>query len=229
MRPLLLGGPEDLTCLAVGAHADDIEIGAGGTLLRLAAERPRVRLHLVVLTASPDRADEARASARAFAGSADLEVEVHDLPDGRLPVAWERAKDVLEDVAGRVRPDLVLGPAPWDAHQDHSTVAGILPTVFRSHLIWQYEIPKWDGDLGRPTHYVPLDEATMAAKCLLLSQHFPSQSGRDWWSDETFRSLARLRGMECRAPYAEAFAVPKALIDLALPGPPAATTPGGHG
>lgn len=227
MRPLLLGGPESVTCLAVGAHADDIEIGAGGTLLRLVAQRPGTRLHVVVLTASLARAAEARASARAFAGTAELEVEVYDLPDGRLPAVWEQVKEVLEDVARRVQPDLVLGPAPWDAHQDHRTVADILPTVFRAHLIWQYEIPKWDGDLGRPTHYVPLDEATIAAKCRLLAQHFPSQAGRDWWSDDTFRALARLRGMECRAPYAEAFAVPKAVVDFAPTEPPSTPLPGG--
>lgn len=217
MLPLTLPTAAGLTVLAVGAHCDDVEIGAGGTLLRLAAEVPGLRLHVVVLTSTPERAAEAAASAAAFAAPAVPTVEVHGLPDGRLPVTWGEAKEVLEDVASRVRPDLVLGPHPADAHQDHRVVAEILPTVLRDHLLLQYEIPKWDGDLGagRPTHYMPLPDEVMARKSALLLEHFGSQAGRDWFEASTFEALARLRGLECRHRYAEAFSVPKSVVAFA--------------
>lgn len=216
MLPLRIPTGQGLSVLAVGAHCDDVEIGAGGTLLRLAAEVPGLRVHVVVLTSTPQRAAEAEASAAAFVTPVEPVVEIHALPDGRLPVAWGQAKEVLEDVASRVRPDLVLGPHPSDAHQDHRVVAEILPTVLRDHLLMQYEIPKWDGDLGagRPSVYVPLPDDVMARKSALLLEHFGSQSGRDWFEAATFEALGRLRGLECRHRYAEAFTVPKSVVAL---------------
>ena len=207
---------QPLRVLAIGAHCDDVEIGAGGTLARLASEVPGVRTQVVVLTSTPERAAEARAAAAALLAPAQVVTEVHPLKDGRLPVHWDEVKDILEEIARTAAPEVIFAPSPADAHQDHRLVGSLVHTVFRDHLVLHYEIPKWDGDLGSfgPTHYVPLTEHGARAKCALLREHFPSQHGRDWFLEETFLSLARLRGMECRSRYAEAFAVHKAVIAL---------------
>ena len=205
--------------LAVGAHPDDIEIGAGGTLLSLAECHAGLRVQYIVLTGSADRQLEARGAAAAFLPGADLTVRMFDLPEGRLPAAWGRVKDTLEDVARSCTPDLIIAPSPDDAHQDHRTIGGIIPTVFRDQLYLGYEIPKWDGDLGRPSMYFPMAADTARRKVELLHKCFPSQQRRDWWDDEVFLGLARLRGMECRAPYAEAFTCAKSLIRCELQQP----------
>lgn len=205
MQPFLLptdDGPRRL--LAVGAHPDDVEIGAGGTLLTLAAQG-QLEVRYVLLTGTPARQDEARQAATDFLPGAEVAVELHDLPEGRLPARWAEVKDVLEGVAAEWRPDLVLSPRPDDAHQDHRTIGRVVPTVFRDTTCLAYEIPKWDGDLGRPTTYVPLAEEVARRKVELLDKCFPSQQLRDWWDEEVFLGLARLRGMECRTRYAEAF------------------------
>ncbi len=214
MRPLRLTVPEDapLSVLAIGAHPDDIEIGVGGTLLSLALSHPRMRVQYVVLTGTPDRQQEARAAASAFVPGGQLSTDLHSLPEGRLPAVWDRAKDVLEAVARSCSPDIVLAPSRDDAHQDHRVIGEIVPTVFRDQLYLAYEIPKWDGDLGRPSVYFPLSDDTMHRKVELLHKSFPSQRHRDWWDDEVFLGMARLRGMECRAPYAEAFHCAKLMI-----------------
>jgi LmbE family N-acetylglucosaminyl deacetylase len=212
MLPLHLGAPAGgpLSVLAIGAHPDDIEIGAGGLLLRLAQSRPNVRY--AVLTGTAERHQEARNAARAFLPDADLAIDLFDLPEGRLPAEWGSVKEVLEGIAGSYSPDVIIAPSPADAHQDHRTVAEIIPTVFRDQLYLAYEIPKWDGDIGRPTMYVPLSAETASRKVELLHKCYPSQRTRDWWDDEVFLGLARLRGMECRAPYAEAFTCTKSVI-----------------
>jgi LmbE family N-acetylglucosaminyl deacetylase len=210
-----LGAPpsgRSLSVLAIGAHPDDIEIGAGATLLGLADAHPGLQAHYVVLTGSADRQLEARHAAQAFLAGADLTIELHDLPEGRLPAVWERVKDTLEGVARQCAPDLILAPSSDDAHQDHRTIGEILPTVFRDSLYLAYEIPKWDGDFGRPSVYVPASQELARRKVELLHKCFPSQRARDWWDDEVFLGLARLRGMECRAHYAEAFSCKKAVI-----------------
>jgi LmbE family N-acetylglucosaminyl deacetylase len=220
MLPLQLTAPPDrpLAVLAIGAHPDDIEIGAGGTLYGLAesagpaGSQPGLTVRYVVLTGTAERQQEARAAARAFLPGASLTVDLHDLPEGRLPAAWERVKDTLEAVAGSFAPDVIIAPSRDDAHQDHRTIAEIIPTVFRDRLCLSYEIPKWDGDLGRPSVYVPLSAAAARRKVELLHKSFPSQQHRDWWDDEVFLGLARLRGMECKAPYAEAFGVAKSVL-----------------
>ncbi|HET6533323.1 MAG TPA: PIG-L family deacetylase [Actinoplanes sp.] len=201
--------------VAVGAHPDDIEIAAGGLLLTLAAARPGVRVHYVLATGSPDRQAEARAAAAAFLPGAELSFALHELPDGRLPAHWDAVKGVLHAAAAVLQPDLVLCPAPNDAHQDHRLLAEQTPTVFRDQLVLHYEIPKWDGDLARRTVYVPLDDDVARRKVELLHASFPSQKARDWWDDEVFLGLARLRGMECRSRYAEAFDCAKATIRFA--------------
>jgi LmbE family N-acetylglucosaminyl deacetylase len=212
MLPLHLVAPPGvpLSVLAIGAHPDDIEIGAGGLLLGLAQARPNVRY--AVLTGTAERHQEARNAAHAFMPDADLAIELFDLPEGRLPSVWGSVKEILEDLGRSCSPDVIIAPSAHDAHQDHRTIAEIVPTVFRDRLHLAYEIPKWDGDFSRPTMYVPLSAETARRKVELLHKCFPSQRDRDWWDDEVFLGLARLRGMECRARYAEAFFCSKSVI-----------------
>jgi LmbE family N-acetylglucosaminyl deacetylase len=199
-----------LSVLAIGAHPDDIEIGAGGLLLGLAGKLSRVRY--LVMTGTAERHAEARAAARAFIPEAELDITLLDLPEGRFPAAWERVKEAIESVARLEAPDLIIAPSCADAHQDHRTIGEIVPTVFRDHLCLAYEIPKWDGDFDRPSVYYPLTEDVARRKVELLHKCYPSQRGRDWWDDEVFLGLARLRGMECRARYAEAFTCTKMIV-----------------
>jgi LmbE family N-acetylglucosaminyl deacetylase len=200
-----------LRVLAMGAHPDDIEIGAGGTLIRLLEERPATELQWVVLGASPARAAEARAGAQAIGGAAGkLEIVIGDLPDGRFPAHFDQLKDQLEALkAGQ--PDLVLVPRLEDRHQDHRLLAEVAWQTFRDHLLWEYEIPKYEGDLGAANVYVPLTDAQLGAKLAVLNGAFPSQHDRHWFSDETFRAVLRLRGIESHAPagWAEAFVARK--------------------
>lgn len=202
-------GPLSVLCL--GAHPDDIEIGCGGTLLAL-AERPRTTVHGLVVTSTPERRLEALGALPSFVPGAA--VEVLDLPDGHLPTHWGEVKTALEELAGRVSPDVLLVPRADDAHQDHRLIGTLATTVWRDALVLHYEIPKWDADLTPPTHYVPLTGARAHRKVELLRSAFPSQHGRDWWDDELFLGLMRLRGIECRSRYAEAFHVRKVTLDL---------------
>ncbi|MDA8045718.1 MAG: PIG-L family deacetylase [Actinomycetota bacterium] len=216
MIELLLdhAGGRPLRVVLLGAHPDDIEIGAGGTLLTLAETRPGLVVHYQVMTGTAGRHEEARAAATAFLPGARVTLRLLDLPDGRLPAAWSSVKDSLEEVAATMTPDLVIAPSPMDAHQDHRTVGELVATVFRNSLCLAYEIPKWDGDLGavRPSLYLPMSSEVARRKVELLSACFPSQKSRDWWDDEVFLGLARLRGMESRTRYAEAFTCTKAVL-----------------
>ena len=200
--------------VALGAHPDDIEIAAGGLLLSLPAG---VRVEYVLATGVPARQDEARSAASAFLAHGSVSFHLHDLPDGRLPAHWDAAKEIVEAAARLGAPDLVLAPSTDDAHQDHRLLGSLASTAFRNSLVMHYEIPKWDGDLSRRNLYVPLTVEQGRRKVDLLHEHFPSQKDRDWWDDEMFLGLMRLRGIECRAPYAEAFTAPKVLLDLARP------------
>ena len=201
-----------LSVLALGAHPDDLEIGAGGTLLSLAEQHPGLRVRYVLLSGKPDRQEEARAAARAFTPGADLRVELHNLPDGRFPAVWGQVKEVLEGVARAFCPDIILAPSAGDAHQDHRTVGELVPTAFRDQFCLAYEVPKWDGDMSRPNTYFPLTEEIARRKAELLDKYYRSQQTRDWWGEETFLALARLRGVECRARYAEAFTCSKLIV-----------------
>jgi LmbE family N-acetylglucosaminyl deacetylase len=198
--------------VAIGAHPDDIEIAAGGLLLCLAAAVPGLKVHYVLLSGTPERQAEARAAALAFLPAAELTFGLHDLPDGRLPAHWGTVKEILHAEAQVLSPDLVLCSSPQDAHQDHRLLGELTPTVFRTAFALGYEIPKWDGDLGRPNVYVPLRDDIARRKVELLHASFPSQKAKDWWDDEVFLGLARLRGMECRSRYAEAFYGTKAVL-----------------
>jgi LmbE family N-acetylglucosaminyl deacetylase len=217
MLPLNLGTSSGRppSVLAIGAHPDDVEIGAGGLLLGLARGRPRVRY--AVLTGTAERHQEARNAAQAFMPEAELDIDLFDLPEGRLPAVWDSVKEILEGLAQSCSPDVIIAPSRDDAHQDHRTIGEIIPTVFRNQLYLAYEIPKWDGDLRRPTMYVPMSGETARRKVELLHKSFPSQRNRSWWDDEVFLGLARLRGMECGARYAEAFSCAKAVIAPAAP------------
>ena len=197
----------DLGCvLALGAHSDDIEIGAGATLLRLVRENPQVRIVWVVLAANGVRGAEARASAARFLEGADAEVLLQGFRDGHFPAQWAEIKGFFETLKG-FAPDLVLTHYGQDLHQDHRVVSELAWNSFRDQLILEYEIPKWDGGLGSPNLFVPASVADADAKIAALIQGFPSQAGKHWFEDLTFRGLMRLRGLECCAPeqLAEAF------------------------
>jgi LmbE family N-acetylglucosaminyl deacetylase len=213
-----------LDVLAIGAHPDDIEIGCGGTLLRLLGEGRIDHLDWVVLTGTPERAAEAKASAAAYAAAAPgkpIEVLLPDeavfgeLRDGFLPYLGHHVKEVFEHLkTTRRRPDLILAPRRDDAHQDHRLAAELAWNTWRDQAIWEYEIPKYDGDLRTPNLYVPLERAACERKVELLAEHFGSQAGRAWFTPDTFMALLRLRGVECNAPsgLAEGFHVRKVVV-----------------
>jgi LmbE family N-acetylglucosaminyl deacetylase len=211
------GAEAPLSVLAIGAHPDDIEIAAGGALLSLAGRHPGLRVRYVLLTGTPERQQEAAAAASAFTPGADLAVDLHDLPEGRLPAVWGQAKEIIEELARSCAPDVIFAPAPGDAHQDHRVIGELVPTAFRDHLSLAYEVPKWDGDVFRPNTYFPLSDEIARQKAELLDKCYPSQQRRDWWGGETFLGLARLRGVECRARYAEAFACSKLVVSSSFP------------
>ena len=213
MRKLSLpSGPLQLVCLA--AHPDDVEIAAGGTLLAL-AERGNVEGHWLTLTGSPERRAEAKSAATAFLP--DSRSSFHAFPDGRLPAHWNEVKNILHDFAATLPDaDVLLAPRMDDAHQDHRLLGTMAPTVWRDALVLHYEIPKWDGDLGRSNCYVPISPAVGQRKVSLLNEHYRSQHDRDWWDDETFLALMRIRGMECRSRYAEAFQATKAVLSVGV-------------
>ncbi len=202
--------------LLLGAHCDDIAIGAGGALLELCRAHPGVTVTALVLTGGGSlREEEERAALAAFCPGAKLDVTVLDLPDGRVPTRWERAKLALEELRTHGEPDLVLAPSAHDAHQDHRTLAELVPTVFRDHLTLGYEILKWDGDLAQPSVYLPLAEPVLREKIAKLHEHYGSQRDRMWFDVETFGGLARIRGVQCHARYAEAFHVEKMVLGVA--------------
>jgi LmbE family N-acetylglucosaminyl deacetylase len=203
---------ERLSILCLGAHSDDIEIGAGGTLLSLMARGVRLDVLWCVLSGVGEREREARKSAADFLSAAEsATVEVMAFRDGAFPEQGEAIKSWFEVLKARTEPDLILTHRRQDAHQDHRTVCRLTWNTFRDHLILEYEIPKWDGDLGQPNVYVPISASALERKIDLLNLHFSSQRSRDWFDADTFIGLARLRGMECRAEerFAEAFVARK--------------------
>jgi len=194
--------------VAICCHADDIEIGCGGTVLALTGAFPGLEVTWVVLAASAEREREARASAEAFlVGAGSRRVEVHGFRDGFLPYIGGEVKEVFEELKRRVEPDLVLTHTRSDLHQDHRLACELTWNTFRDHVIFEYEIPKVDGDLGVPNVFMPLTAEVAERKVSLIEQHFPSQASKHWFDRETFMGLMRLRGMEAVAAerYAEAF------------------------
>lgn len=210
MMRLAFSPPADrpLRILCLGAHCDDIEIGCGGTVLRLLEEHPGTSVRWVVFASTPERKREAQACSEALLTRAgDARVEVHGFRDAYLPQQSGEVKDRFEELKGEWSPDLLLTHWSGDAHQDHRVVSELTWNTFRDHLVLEYEIPKYDGDLGRPNLYVPLTREQLEAKVAALHEHYGSQRGRRWFDRELFAGLARLRGMECNAPegFAEAF------------------------
>jgi LmbE family N-acetylglucosaminyl deacetylase len=200
--------------LCLGAHSDDIEIGCGGTVLKLLAANPEMSVHWVVLSADGARAAEARSSADRFlAGAAAGRVEVQTFRERYFPYRPD-LKEFFDDLGTRARPDLVFTHHRDDAHQDHRVVAELTWNTFRDHLILEYEIPKYDGDLGRPNVFVGLDESIARRKTQAVLDGFPSQAERYWFTAETFLGLLRLRGVEARSPggYAEGFHARKLVL-----------------
>lgn len=204
-----------LRLLALGAHADDVEIGAGATLRRLLHEHPGTEVRYVVFAAEGERAEEARKSAAFFlAGAGSAQVELHAFRESYFPYDGAAVKDAFEALKQSFSPDLVLTHWGGDAHQDHRTLSELTWNSFRDHLVLEYEIPKYDGDVGRPSLFVPLSRAEAEAKVAALMEHFGTQRSRRWFTPDTFFALLRLRGVECNAPggFAEAFHCRKWLI-----------------
>jgi LmbE family N-acetylglucosaminyl deacetylase len=191
--------------LCLGAHADDIEIGCGGTLQKWIAARPDLEIQWVVFTAEGKRAKEARASARALVGEAKTKVIVRQFRTSFLPYQGEKVKESFEALFGAFNPDVIFTHYRDDRHQDHRLLSDLTWNTYRNHLVLEYEIPKYDGDLGRPNFFVPLDEEAARRKARHLCRYFQTQGNKHWFAEETFLALMRLRGMECAATYAEAF------------------------
>jgi LmbE family N-acetylglucosaminyl deacetylase len=217
MRTLTLSqnGAVPLQILCLGSHSDDIEIGCGGTILRLAEQYPACKFHWVVFSASGVRENEAQRAAQSFVGAAHLaSILVKTFPDGFMPFVGAEIKAVFEELKRTVSPDLVFTHNRKDAHQDHRLIAELTWNTFRDHLILEYEIPKYDGDLGQPSLFVPLETAVCRQKVRYIMDTFQSQHSKRWFQEETFLSLMRLRGMECNAPsgYAEAFYCRKVVL-----------------
>jgi LmbE family N-acetylglucosaminyl deacetylase len=201
--------------LCLGAHSDDIEIGCGGTLMRLLAERPGTRVTWVVFSADDTREREARNSASDFLVDAEVsEVIVHRFRESHFPFLASEIKQAFVDLRNVVDPDIVFSHRLEDRHQDHRTVAELTWQTFRNHLVLEYEIAKYEGDLGHPTVFVPLGRHTAVRKVELLDTHFGSQRGKNWFRPETFRATMALRAIECNAPegWAEAFHARKIVI-----------------
>jgi LmbE family N-acetylglucosaminyl deacetylase len=217
MRDLLLGAPlaAGASVLFLGAHPDDLEIGCGGTALRLVAEKSDAHFYWVVLTSDEIRGKEARRAAEAVLASVPrATILVEHFRDSYLPHTGDVVKDYFEKLKAAVSPDLILTHYGNDAHQDHRFVSELTRQTFRDHLILEYEVPKYDGDLGQPNAFIELTEEESREKCRILIENFNSQHERSWFSEELFLALMRLRGIECNAAsgYAEAFYLRKARV-----------------
>jgi LmbE family N-acetylglucosaminyl deacetylase len=209
--------PERPTVLALGAHSDDIEIGCGATMLRLAELRPGLQLTWAVLSAHGERAKEARAGAEAFAGSvSSLDVIVEDFRDKYLMHDGEALRDFFEQLRTEVNPDIIFTHRRGDSHQDHRFVCELTWNTFRNNLILEYEIPKYDGDLISPNLFVPISEELARRKVSAIMSTFVTQRTRHWFTEDLFMAMMRLRGMETNSPtrFAEAFTCRKAVLDL---------------
>ena len=194
------------TVLCLGAHSDDIEIGCGGTILKLLEQAPGLKVRWVVFSAEGSRAAEARASAGAFLKNATSpEVMVKNFRTSFFPFQGEAIKECFEELKGMPPPDLVFTHYRDDRHQDHRVLSDLAWNTFRDHVILEYEIPKYDGDLGNPNFYVRLNETLCQRKVEHLCDYFQTQNNKHWFTKDTFLSLMRLRGIECVSTYAEAF------------------------
>jgi LmbE family N-acetylglucosaminyl deacetylase len=206
---------EPLTVLCLGAHSDDIEIGCGGSLLQLQQSRPKLKFHWVVFSAEGKRGEEAQKAAELFTAGSEKEVVLQKYRDGFLPYSGGEVKEFFEELKRNVNPDLIFTHYQGDAHQDHRLIWELTWNTFRNHLILEYEVPKYDGDLGRPNAFVPVEKHACERKVDHLWEAFESQRAKPWFERETFLGLMRVRGVESNAPsgYAEAFYVRKVLLN----------------
>jgi LmbE family N-acetylglucosaminyl deacetylase len=201
--------------LCLGAHCDDIEIGAGGSIIRLIEQSPDVDVHWVVFSSTPVREQEARDAAACFlAGARRSNVRIEQFRERYFPFIGASIKDYFDDLGKAVRPDIVFTHSLDDRHQDHRLIAELTWNTFRDHLILEYEIPKYEGDLGHPNVFVALDDDTASRKVDHLTAAFQSQQDKEWFTASTFKGLMRLRGIEAKAPggYAEAFSCRKLVL-----------------
>ena len=209
MKPLRVAQPgERLAVLCLGAHSDDIEIGVGATILDWIGSGVDLTVNWCILSALGVRRQEAERSAADFLkGAAATTLHIGEFADGYFPYQGADVKRWMEGVKAKTTPDIVFTHRRDDAHQDHREVSNLTWNTFRNHAVLEYEVPKWDGDLGQPNAYMPITEAALTRKIALLEKHFGTQRSKDWFDADTFRGLARLRGMECRASerFAEAF------------------------
>jgi LmbE family N-acetylglucosaminyl deacetylase len=207
--------PEPRTFLCLGAHCDDIEIGCGGALAQWARRYPNARLVWAVFSGNAERIAETRAAAAALLGSSTrVEIVPHDFRDSHFPAQLAGIKEAVEALSRQVDPSVVLTHHEHDRHQDHRVICELTWNTFRNHLILEYEIPKYDGDLGRPNVFIPLAAELARAKADTLVETFRSQRGRDWFTPDLFTALMRLRGIECRSPsgFAEGFFARKLVL-----------------
>lgn len=206
---------QPLKILCLGAHSDDIEIGCGGTLLKLLATHPGSEVRWVVFSATPRRAEEAKAGAAAFLKKQpNCVVEIQQFRDGFFPYEGVAIKEFFESLKHAYTPDLILTHYRHDRHQDHRTISDFTWNTWRNHLIWEYEVPKFDGDFGTPNLFVTLDDAVVDEKCRNVMEVFVSQHEKHWLSEELLRSVLRIRGMEAGGDtrYAEAFYTRKVTV-----------------
>lgn len=198
--------------LCVGAHCDDIEIGLGGTILEMRRVNPNIEIHWAVFSGNETRHAECRESFKAFIPDAqDRRLILHSYRDGYFPSQVEAIKASFEELKS-VEPDLVLTHTRFDRHQDHRVLSDLAWNTFRAHLIWEYLIPKWDGESMEPNLYVPVQNEQVARVCELLQRAYVSQRSKHWFDEETFRSVRRLRGVESNTRYAEAFIARKMVV-----------------
>jgi LmbE family N-acetylglucosaminyl deacetylase len=203
--------------LCLGAHSDDIEIGAGGTLLKLAGHVPELEICWVVCSAPGPRAEEANRSADDFLdGVAHKQVKIGSFRESYFPSEWTSIKEWLEEIRAKFDPDVVFTHYRDDRHQDHQVLSDLAWNTFRNHLILEYEVLKYDGDLGQPNIFVPLSEQLCVRKSLLLLKHFKTQQTKHWFTSDTFAAMHRIRGIECasQSGFAEAFYCRKLVLDM---------------
>lgn len=209
------GSSRTLQILCLGAHSDDIEIGCGGAILRLAEQYSASQFHWVVFSAAGVRVAEAQRTAAMFVEAKRLKApQIKNFRDGFMPFVGAEVKAVFEELKQSIAPDLIFTHYRNDAHQDHRLLSELTWNTFRDHMILEYEIPKFDGDMGQPNLFVPLKAELVQKKVRYIMDSFQSQHAKRWFQEDTFRSLMRLRGMECNSPsgYAEAFYCRKAVL-----------------
>lgn len=208
MLGLDFAGTQPLSILCLGAHCDDIEIGCGGTIMKLLQGQRAATVTWVTFCSNAQRKIEAEESAReVLARVAEKHIQVHSFRDGFMPWSGDEVKETFEGLKAQISPDLIFTHYRDDLHQDHRLVSDLTWNTFRDHLILEYEIPKYDGDLGRPAFFVPLDESVCRKKIDMILEGYPSQRSKSWFTADLFWSLLRIRGMEAQSPshFAEAF------------------------